>query len=198
MNKLAVVIAVAAAPFLLAATVAQGNLYGRFNDGVYLAPGKLFRLSSPFPDAPIVSDGSQPDNNNAGAVSFIDETGRMVGVLYMEDKDKTIAAGEDTRHLADWFRDTGFPRFFQANVPDSKVLRDEALAEARNRLPDDLARALAAIHRIDPAPLDFLSRPAPDVPPASAELTRYEQILRGIAPEIAGVRFGEPRDLANA
>jgi hypothetical protein len=126
MNKFAVVIAVAAAPFLLAATTAEGNLYGRFNDGVYLAPGKLFKLSSPFPDKPIVSDGRQPDNNNAGAVSFIDETGRMVGVLYMEDKDKTIAAGDDTRHLADWFRDTGFPRFFQANVPDSKVLRDEA------------------------------------------------------------------------
>jgi len=126
MNKLTVFVAVAAAPFLLAATVAQGNLYGRFNDGVYLAPGKLFRLSSPFPDAPIVSDGSEPKNNHAGAVTFIDETGRMAGVLYMEDAGKTIVDGTDTRYLADWFRDTGFPRFFQANVPDSKVLRDEA------------------------------------------------------------------------
>jgi hypothetical protein len=126
MNKLTVLLAVAAAPFLLATTTTEGNLYGRFNDGVYLAPGKLFKLSSPFPDAPIVSDGREPANNNAGAVSFIDQAGRMMGVLYMEDKDKTISAGDDTRHLADWFRDTGFPRFFQANVPDSKVLRDEA------------------------------------------------------------------------
>ena len=75
MNKIAVIAAVLAAPFLLAATPAAGNLYGRFNDGVYLAPGKLFKMSAPFPDDPIVSDGRQPENNNAGAVSFIDMTG---------------------------------------------------------------------------------------------------------------------------
>jgi len=128
MNKLAVLATVALAPFLLAATATQGNLYGRYNDGVYLAPSKLFRMSAPFPDDPIVSDGSEPANNNAGAVSFIDSAGRMLGVLYMEDKAASgaVEGSSDTRHLADWFRDTGFPRFFQANVPDSKVLRDEA------------------------------------------------------------------------
>jgi hypothetical protein len=128
MNKLAVLAAVLAAPFLLAATVASGHLYGRYNDGVYLAPGKLFKMSSPFPDQPIVSDGQQPENNKAGAVSFIDQAGRMNGVLYMQDKAGTIGSkdADPTRHLADWFRDTGFPRFFKVNVPDSKVLRDEA------------------------------------------------------------------------
>lgn len=128
MNKLAVVVAVLAAPFLLAATTAAGHLYGRFTDGVYLAPGKLFRMSSPFPEEPIVSDGREPKNNNAGAVSFIDMTGRLNGVLYMEDKGGTIASGsgDATRHLADWFRDLGFPRFFQSGIPDAKVLRDEA------------------------------------------------------------------------
>ena len=84
-------------------------------------------MSSPFPEQPIVSDGRQPDNNNAGAVSFIDEAGRLLGVLYMENKAKSSDAKADaTRQLGDWFRDTGFPRFFQANVPDAKVLRDEA------------------------------------------------------------------------
>ena len=128
MNKSAVLVAVLAAPFLLAATEAAGHLYGRYSNGTYFAPQKLFTMSSPFPDDPIVSDGRQPDNNNAGAVSFIDMTGRLNGVLYMEDKDGTIASSsaEPTRHLADWFRDTGFPRFFQAGVPDAKVLRDEA------------------------------------------------------------------------
>ena len=127
MNKLAVVVAVLAAPFLLAATTAAGHLYGRFSDGVYHAPGKLFRMSSPFPEEPIVSDGREPKNNNAGAVSFIDMTGRLNGVLYMEDKGGTIASGsgDATRHLADWFRDLGFPRFFQSGIPDAKVLRDE-------------------------------------------------------------------------
>jgi hypothetical protein len=128
MNKLAVLALVVLAPFLLAATAAQGNLYGRFNDGVYLAPSKLFRMSSPFPDDPTVSDGREPENNNAGAVSFIDSAGRMLGVLYMEDKGSTKITGgsADSKQLADWFRDTGFPRFFQTNVPDAKVLRDEA------------------------------------------------------------------------
>jgi hypothetical protein len=128
MNKFAVLVAVLAAPLLLAATPAAGHLYGRYSDGVYLAPGKLFKMTSPFPEEPIVSDGREPQNNNAGAVSFIDMTGRLNGVLYMEDKGKSIGAeGPDaTRHLADWFRDTGFPRFFQAGVPDAKVLRDEA------------------------------------------------------------------------
>lgn len=126
MNKSAVLIAIAAAPLLLAATQTQGNLYGRFNDGVYLAPSKLFKISSPFPDSPIVSDGREPANNNAGAVSFIDQTGRLNDVLYMEDEGNSIAAknGDDTRHLADWFRDTGFPRFFQSGVPDAKILRE--------------------------------------------------------------------------
>jgi hypothetical protein len=127
MNRLPLVAALIAAPFLLAATVAQGNLYGRYNDGVYHAPGKLFRISSPFPDEPIVSDGRQPENNNAGAVSFIDSAGRLLGVLYMEKKGGTGEAGADaSRQLADWFRDTGFPRFFQVSVPDAKVLRDGA------------------------------------------------------------------------
>ena len=127
MNKLGAIVTVVAAPFLAASTATQGHLYGRFNDGVYLAPGKLFKMTSPFPEQPIVSDGRQPDNNNAGAVSFIDEAGRLLGVLYMEDKGKSSDAKADaTRQLSDWFRDTGFPRFFQANVPDAKVLRDEA------------------------------------------------------------------------
>ena len=128
MNKLAVLAAVLAAPILLAATPAAGHLDGRFNNGVYHAPGKPFTMSALFPDDPIVSDGRQPENNNAGAVSFIDMTGRLNGVLYMEDKDKTIGSGggDATRHLADCFRDTGFPRFFQSGVPDAKVLRDEA------------------------------------------------------------------------
>jgi hypothetical protein len=63
-------------------------------------------MSSPFPDEAIVSDGRQPENNNAGAVSLIDMTGRLNGVLYMEDKEKTLGAegADPTRHLADWFR----------------------------------------------------------------------------------------------
>jgi hypothetical protein len=124
MNKIALYATVALAPLLCAATVTSGHLYGRYNDGVYTAPGKLFRISSPFPDQPIVSDGQEPKNNKAGAISFIDSAGRLQGVLYMQNKDGGNA--EAPKQLGDWFRDTGFPRFFQVSVPDAKVLRDEA------------------------------------------------------------------------
>jgi hypothetical protein len=118
----------AVAPFLIAATVTSGHYYGKYDDGVYTAPGKLFRITSPFPDDPVVSDGREPENNNAGAVSFIDSSGRMQGVLYMENKGKSasVEATEPTEKLAAWFRDTGFPRFFQVSVPDAKVLREDA------------------------------------------------------------------------
>lgn len=125
MNKSAVYAIVALAPLLCAATVTQGHLYGRYKDSVYTAPGKVFTLTSPFPDQVFVSDGREPENNNAGAVSFIDDAGRMLGVLYMDNKDRN-AQGDASRQLADWFRDVGFPRFFQAGIPDAKVLRDEA------------------------------------------------------------------------
>lgn len=84
-----------------------------------------FKITSPFPEQPIVSGGRQPDSNNAGAVSFIDQTARLLGVIYMEHKDDA-AGGDATRQLADWFRATGFPRFFQVSIPDARVLRDEA------------------------------------------------------------------------
>jgi hypothetical protein len=125
MNRIALYATVALAPLLCAATVTSGHLYGRYNQGVYTAPGKLFRVSSPFPDEPIVSDGREPENNNAGAVSFIDSAGRLQGVLYMQNKGNSTKP-DDTKLLGDWFRDTGFPRFFQVSVPDAKILRDEA------------------------------------------------------------------------
>ncbi len=129
MNKLAIFALVAAAPLLGAATVASGHYYGQYKDGVYTAPGKLFRVSSPFPDEPVVSDGREPENHNAGAVSFIDDAGRLLGILYMDNKGSAAGdgAGPDaTRQLSDWFRDTGFPRLYRVSVPDAKVLREEA------------------------------------------------------------------------
>ncbi len=126
MSQKALYAVVALAPLLCAGTVSNGHYFGRYNDGVYTAPGKLFRMSSPFPDEATVSDGRERENNNAGAVSFIDSAGRMLGVLYMQDMDG-LAAGESTdatRELSDWFRDTGFPRFFRVSVPDAAVLRE--------------------------------------------------------------------------
>lgn len=125
MNKLALYALVALSPLLGAATVTSGHLYGIYKDGIYTAPGKLFRVSSPFPDDPTVSDGREPANNNAGALSFIDGMGRLLGVLYMDNKDAGSGQEADAaRQLGSWFRDTGFPGFFRVSVPDAKILRE--------------------------------------------------------------------------
>jgi hypothetical protein len=125
MNKLALYALVAVAPLLGAATVSSGHLYGYYKDGIYTAPGKLFRVSSPFPDEPTVSDGREPANNNAGALSFIDSAGRLLGILYMDNKGAGSGADADAaKQIGSWFRDTGFPGFFRASVPDAKILRE--------------------------------------------------------------------------
>jgi len=127
MNKLAICALVVLAPLLGAATVATGHYYGNYKDGVYTAPGKLFRVSSPFPDDPTVSDGREPENNNAGAVSFIDSAGRLLGILYMDRKgslDSGGASADPAKAIGSWFRDTGFPGFFRVSVPDAKILRE--------------------------------------------------------------------------
>lgn len=125
MNKLPLYALVAVAPLLSAATVSSGHLYGYYKDGIYTAPGKLFRVSSPFPDEPTVSDGREPANNNAGALSFIDSAGRLLGVLYMDNKGAGSGADADAaKQIGSWFRDTGFPGFFRVSVPDAKILRE--------------------------------------------------------------------------
>lgn len=64
-----------------------------------------------------------------------------------------------------------------------KLFRDDAFTAARSALPKQLAQALARIHAMPLDTLDFLARPADDVTPAAAELQRYEDIYRAIAPE---------------
>lgn len=127
MNKSALYVLVALTPLLGAATVASGHLYGTYKDGTYTAPGKIFRVSAPFPDDPIVSDGREPANHNAGALSFIDGFGRLLGVLYMDNQGGGSGQGAEldaAKQIGSWFRDTGFPGFFRVSVPDAKILRE--------------------------------------------------------------------------
>lgn len=66
-----------------------------------------------------------------------------------------------------------------------RLLRDEGYAGARAALPGQLAAALARIHTMDAASPDlaFLARPAPGERPSAAELARFEQIYRALAPD---------------
>lgn len=86
-------------------------------------------------------------------------------------------------------RELGSPSYVMARVEGEtlprRLLRDEAYAGARSVMTAQLGAALARIHAIDPDAHDlgFLAAPAPGEAPGLAELERYEQIFRGIAPE---------------
>ncbi len=109
---------------LIAAPAQAGRILGRFSDGVYSNPQKIFNVRSPFPGEPAILDGIDPDNNGAGAVSFIDEGGRLLGILYMNNQ---IRNAEEIKpeEMRDWFRETGFPKFFKVSLPNAEILRDE-------------------------------------------------------------------------
>ncbi len=66
-----------------------------------------------------------------------------------------------------------------------RLLRDPAYEQARRVMTGQLGAILAAIHAIEPAThgLDFLPTPGDTGPPAAAELERYDQLYRGLAPE---------------
>jgi len=66
-----------------------------------------------------------------------------------------------------------------------KLLRDPEYGPARAALPEQLAAALGRIHAmdLDAAALRHLSRPEAGTPPAAAELARFEDIQRAIAPD---------------
>jgi len=125
MNKLTLSIAAAlVAAALVAAPAQAGRILGFFSDGVYQDPLKIFTVRSPFPGKPTVNDGIEPDNNGAGAVSFIDPSGELRGILYMNNQIRN--AREITpQELRDWFRETGFPKFFKVSLPNAEILRDE-------------------------------------------------------------------------
>ena len=101
-----------------------GRIVGHFSDGVYRNPQKVFNVRSPFPGTPAILDGIDPDNNGAGAVSFIDDFGRLLGILYMDNQGMQ-AREVKPDELRDWFRETGFPKFFKVSLPHAEILRDE-------------------------------------------------------------------------
>ncbi len=88
--------------------------------------------------------------------------------------DETIGAGESF-----------FVRCVEGETLPRRLLREEVYAKARDAMPAQLGKALAQIHRIDPAKQGLAALPGPpaSVPPAEYEVRRYEQIFRMIASE---------------
>ncbi len=91
--------------------------------------------------------------------------------------------------LAEDDAELGAPSYVMARVEGEtlprRLLRDDAYAGARAALTAQLGATLAHIHTVDAVAheLGFLAAPAAGESPALAELDRYEQIFRGIAPE---------------
>jgi aminoglycoside phosphotransferase (APT) family kinase protein len=73
--------------------------------------------------------------------------------------------------------------FVEGEALARRLLRDDAYAVTRDVLPEQLATALAAIHRMDVASIAALARPVEGATPAAAELERFAQILHGMAPD---------------
>jgi len=88
--------------------------------------------------------------------------------------DETIGAGESF-----------FVRRIEGETLPRRLLREDMYAAARAAMPEQLGRALAQIHRIDPARHGLDTLPAPDAGMSAAafEVQRYEQIFRMIALE---------------
>jgi len=75
--------------------------------------------------------------------------------------------------------------FVEGETIGRRILRDDRFAAARDALPEQIAAALARVHAIDaddPA-LAFLARDGGSASAADAELARYDQILRDLAPD---------------
>ncbi|MDX2167146.1 MAG: phosphotransferase family protein [Deltaproteobacteria bacterium] len=91
--------------------------------------------------------------------------------------------------LADDAEALGAPSYLMARVEGEtlarRLLRDAEFAPARAAMTGQLGAILARIHALDAAApeLTGLPAPPPGESPALAELDRYEQIFRGIAPE---------------
>lgn len=83
----------------------------------------------------------------------------------------------------------GAPAYLMARVEGEtlarRLLRDAEFAPARAVMTEQLGSILARIHGLDPAAPELAALPAPPPgeSPALAELDRYEQLFRGIAPE---------------
>jgi len=71
--------------------------------------------------------------------------------------------------------------FVEGETIGRKILRDAALAGAREVLPEQLAEAAARIHRVDARALGL--RIPEDESPGAAELARYRDVLASIAPD---------------
>ena len=110
----------------LAATPSIASSQGHFEGGVYVAPGALFTAKSPLGPGALYFDSF---DRSTGAVTFLNETGELYGVVCTPNMD--VLAGADNEFetdaaiLRNWLHDATFPMFFQRQLPGAEILAEE-------------------------------------------------------------------------
>ena len=114
----------------LACTLAAGPIFaieqGAFEAGLYTAPGQLFTVKSPLGPSPILVDSF---DEQTGAVTFLDDTGELYGLICTPNYDVLAGADNDFETdaaiLRNWFRDATFPLFFARQLPGATIIHEE-------------------------------------------------------------------------
>ena len=118
--------AAATAMSLLAATSAFALEQGHLEGDLYVAPGALFTAKSPLGAGVHLVDSF---DRTTGAVTFLNESGELYGVVCTPNLD--VLAGADNDYetdaaiLRNWLHDATFPLFFERQLPGSEILEEQ-------------------------------------------------------------------------
>jgi len=112
--------------FALAPVSASAFEQGEFLAGLYTAPGQLFTVKSPLGPQSYLVDGF---DRTAGAVTFLDDSGQLFGVICTLSYDVLAGADNDFETdaaiLRNWFHAATFPHFFERQIPGAWIVREE-------------------------------------------------------------------------
>lgn len=179
--------AAAGMSMLLAATPTFASQQGHFEGGVYVAPGALFTAKSPLGANVLMFDSF---DRSTGAVTFVNESGDLFGVVCTPNMDVLAGADNDFETdaaiLRNWLHDATFPMFFKRQLPGAEIL-----AEEPGRLED--GAAWFAVMRLPHGSARFRNDPETGLPiredsyRALVVFTRGDHtylIMKEIAPEL--------------
>jgi len=111
---------------LLAATPTIASQQGHFQGGTYVAPGALFTAKSPLGADVLMFDSF---DRSTGAVTFVNESGDLFGVVCTPNLDVLAGANNDYETdaaiLRNWLHDATFPMFFKRQLPGAEILAEE-------------------------------------------------------------------------
>ena len=98
---------------------------GEYTAGLYTAPDALFKVKSPLGPDTLFFDSF---DRSTGAVTFLDNTGKLFGVICTPSYDVLAGAKNDFETdaaiLRNWLHDATFPLFFKRQLPGAVILNE--------------------------------------------------------------------------